>query len=433
MKTFWFLHGLFLAVVALGTSGCLTHSSSETQYTPSPDGQWIISEKSTQLAWVGDPPKSIKASLRLVIRDANGGAIRKESWYNGKDSEGVNEFLWSPDSHKVAVRWGLQSILEVYDVGTRHRTNVHGSAAAMRQFETNLNSFPFASAGSFRWLDATNIVFVVEAPRQLSVIRTSCNGGARQVLFNGNSPDIGSSLRASISPDCKTVVFLTGDKIVAVDLTDTNLLKTWPHLGAPVAFSWTKNNERCLIHTFVEAPKRGDQSSRNYQSVIFLYERVTGELVNLTTLLHSVDEGAEFCGPFFETGVWSADGKWFSIWSQPATPNRTNYASRQWICQVKPWSVARTEDSLGSGYYNVGFAPAGNLVALTKENQNQPEEKALYVAEISTNPQGLPTLSQPRLITSLHGTTSWFWSADGADIITFNIFGFTRHPVKPDH
>ena len=385
----------------------------EGDFRPSPDGQHVVSVvHDTHYIPRGIEPIETDAFVTLKIRDSKGKDLFSVSIAEARRwadiGNGFVRTAWSSDSQTLA--YCYKGKLSVIGVGDRkpHRL--------------------LDSTSSFRWVDNSNLLCVtepLEGNSSFSVTEISTRDGtARTQLQNQPARAFEgwfSSHYNQLSPDLKHVVFVNNTNVLIMRLLDTNSQKAIQRELTPQYCWWDDAGSQCLVHGFEGPPS-------SYRDVIYLYETKDAAFTELTENLqhlHNNTNNFHF-QPWKEDRVWSSDGTWFLISSALNDSNNQSFLG-DLICVPDTWRCVCIQEVLGKDFYDPLIAPSGNKLGIIRAPTVR-SSGDLYTVEIRAGTNGTPTFGKPQKIASdvpqiLFGDRlwcSWFWSADGKQLVVWN-------------
>ena len=411
--------------LAVGLAMFVTIIASASQYEgnfqPSPNGQFVVSVVKNELS-IPIPPEGIElnASVAVRIRDAKGKEVFSVPVAKGRKSYetgyGYVSTDWSPNSQMLA--FCNQGSLSVVAIGDQKPHKL------------------LQSVSSFRWIGISNLCCVtgpLEDDGLFSVTEIAANGGTgkpRPVNLKAHAfhPWV-SEHHNQLSSDSRNAVFIDGTQILVSNLHETNSQHV-VHRKLTSSFCWwIDSSDRCLVHGLEEVKTtKPFPEDTTFRDVIYLYETNDASFTDLTDYLRKLNSDPNFSAPrpMAEDRVWSPQGKWFLV--SGVVKGSSGPDSRDWICVPKPWSSICVQEILGKNFHHPKVAPSGSKVAVISAPNEYSPSGDLYLIEIKAEAKDKPVLEKPLKIAS-SVPNSWFWSADGRELIVWNGRNFTHHPI----
>jgi hypothetical protein len=280
---------------------------------------------------------------------------------------------------------------------------------------------------SFRWVGTSNLC-CISGPSgkagQLCVNEISSTGevrSARTFDFKLQGfESIASEECRELSPDSRHLVFMDGAQILVQSLKGTTNQAVLQRKLYPGDCWWTDSSDKCLLSGLetVKTTKPWPEDTA-FRNVVYLYETKSASLRNMSEILRQLNP-TNYLNPMPSIGrrVWSPQGNWFLV-SGPG----------DWICNLEPWSFVCLQKVLSPNFGSPKIAPSGSRIAMVSLSTQYAETGDLVVTEIRTNANGKISTGIPQKIAAAIPAYSWFWSADGKQVIVWNGRKFTYYAV----
>jgi hypothetical protein len=410
------------------TTGCLgfgataaNASQQENSFQPSPDGKYVVSIVENELSLpIPTEGMELSASVAVKIRDSKGKELFSIPVAKARKSYeigyGYVSTAWSPDSQTLA--YCNQGKLWVVGVENHEPHQL------------------LESASSFRWVGNSNLCCVtgpLEDDGLFSVTEIPVRDGASvtriaSIKAHAFHPWV-SEYHNQLSRDSKNAVFIDGTQILISDPGDTNRQSVIRRKLTPSFNWWNDTGKRCLVHGLEEVKTaKPYPEDTTFRDVIYLYETNNARFTDLTDNLRRLNPDANFSGPrpMAENRVWSPDGKWVLV--SGAIKGSNGPDSHDWVCLAKPWNVICIQETIGKNFHHVKIAPRGSQLALVSAPTDDAPSGDLFVVRIQSETEGKLAFGKPlQLATDV--PNSWFWSADGTEVIVWDGHKFIHHPV----
>jgi hypothetical protein len=399
----------FIVGLAVFTATFASAFQFEGGFQPSPNGQYVASVVNSGLA-IPIPTEGLElsASVAVRIRDPKGKELFSVSVARARKLDEIGyghvSTIWSPDSQTLA--YCNQGNLSVVGVGNHEPHKL------------------LQSVSSFRWVGNSNLCCVtgpLEDDGLFSVTEIPVRGGGgitrlTNLKAHAFHPCV-SEHHNQLSPDSRNVVFIDGAQILISSLRDTNKQKAIQRKLTPSFCWWNDTGERCLVHGLetVKTTKAWPEDT-TFRDVLYLYATNDATFTDLTDNLRQSNNDPNLSPPrpMAEDRVWSPEGGWF--------------LASDWICVPKPWRSVHIREVLGKDFHNPKVAPFGSKFGIISAPNEYARTGDLYVIEIQVGTEDKPVLCKPQKITS--GTAnSWFWSADGKQLVVWDGRKFTYYPI----
>jgi hypothetical protein len=400
---------LYLVIGFIHCRGVESPPFWEDGFLPAPNGKFVASVLHASLELpVPTEGISLRQSIALKIRTMDGKEVLGFTIKSAKEihqiAYGYVDLAWSPDSRCLAYRNGDD--LMVVDVSTKEKKEISRSAR------------------SFRWFDASRIIYLAN---NNSVLRFSLAKGITEELFfsvGGEFHTSTSPYHNQISPDCRLFVFMDGKQVQVADLQKKATIQSVNRPLSPSFCWWNDKSDLCLIHGLEEANTgKAFPEDTALHDIVYLYRRNPGQFEDLTDKLRALNGNfLAIPRPDAPLRVWLADGKSFLVSGGVPRKNRTPdepiYLDRNWICHLDPWSSVCLQDVLGAQFENPRISTRGDYLTMNKTKREFYRDGDWYLIKSSADIQGKLQLTKPvKVLPPKSG--EWFWSADGKNVVTF--------------
>ena len=320
---------------------------------------------------------------------------------------------WSPDSMMFAYcSQGNLSVVEIMSKKSRELLQ---------------------SVSSFRWVGTSNLC-CISGPSgrddqllggELCLKEISSSGGAgvsRSFNFKLQGfNSIASEECKELSPDSSHLVFMDGEQILVQSLKGTTNRSVLQRKMYPGSCWWTDSSDECLLSGLetVKTTKAWPEDT-TFRNVVYLYETKSASLRDISELIRQLNP-TNYLNPMpsVESRVWSPQGNWFLV-SGPG----------DWVCIPEPWSFVCVQKVLGPSFGSPKIAPSGSRIAMVSLSTRNAETGDLFVTEIGVDVNGKISIGIPRIIASGIPAYSWFWSADGKQLVVWDGRKFIQHQVN---
>ncbi len=426
-----FVGEFFGAPLAFGlvlfSTTAATAFQDERDFLPSPNGQYIASVANHDLSIpLGAEGIELSASVTVKIRDSKGKSLCSVSVAKGRKQYEIGyghvSMIWSPDSQRLACC--NQGNLSVVEVRSRKSQTLRSAVS------------------TFRWVGSSNLYCItgelwmgrmMREKGLFSVVEISARDGSEISRLTKRDGKAFHSLVSEecnqLSPDSTKVVFMDETQMVISGLRDTNDQHVLRRELNPEFCLWVDTGSRCLVSgsEFTKIMRAGKEDT-TIRVVAYLYETNDGRFTDLTDNLRQLnnDPRAAPPGPRAENRVWSPKGDWFLV--SGGVIGSSGPDERDWICVPRPWSSICIQEVLGKNFHHPKVAPSGSRVGLISAPSAFTRSGDLFVVEIQSGAKGELVPGKPvKLATAV--SDSWFWSADGKQLIVWNGGKFTYHPI----
>ncbi|HID21797.1 MAG TPA: hypothetical protein EYP14_05280 [Planctomycetaceae bacterium] len=422
------------------SSGLGEEYRSEGLFVPSPDGKLVASVYEWAREGYKDDasaPTRGEYTVELRIRRLDGRQLLRVPVAHGDaywEVDAAVHLAWSPNSRQVGYR--SAGDLCVVNVLTGKRTKLSGSA------------------GSFRWKDPSSVVFLEWAESSdfrlkwawwfgdFSIVEAFLGTGESRRLFAASAHDSfharSSVYHNQFSPHGNLFVYCHGEGIKVIRVRDGAEQATLRGKLFPGFCWWDDAGNRCLITTLEKLPSdaRPGQETRERLELYCAHKRI---FVDYTEKLRSLNNGyGQTPCPNASARVWSPGGQWVLVEGclerkDHSKGQEFGYAIKHWVFQAQPWSALCIEDAMGSAVVPRSWAPwivapTGSKIAFLTSSTDEDAEGDVYVIPVARGPNDRIDLGKPAKVAHA-GVNSWFWSADGKSILTFNGRTFTKHGI----
>jgi len=411
------LSSFVVGLAVFTTTGCISNYRSERNFQPSPNGQFVVSDVAHHTSLQIPAPEEMELSSKVSVRvrDSKGKELftvpvakARQSYQTGY---GRVSTVWSPDSKMVAYcNQGNLSVVEITSSKPKELLQ---------------------SVSSFRWVGTSNLC-CISGPSgrggQLCVNEISSCGevGASKTfdftVLGFNS--IASEECRELSPDSRHLVFMDGAQILVQNLKGTTNQAVLQRKLYPGDCWWTDSGDKCLLSGLdTDKTTKAWPEDTAFRNVVYLYETKSASLRDISELLRQLNP-TNFLNPMpsVEGRIWSPQGNWFLV-SGPG----------DWVCIPEPWSFVCLQKILNPNLRSPKIAPSGSRIAMVSVSTPYAEKGDLFVAEIRVGASGKISVGIPQKIVAGIPAYSWFWSADGKELIVWTGRKFIHHsiPTQP--
>ncbi len=409
-----------VGLVPLAASAAMG-SQWEDSFLPSPNGQYVVSVVNRDLS-LPIPPEGLElsASVAIRIRDSKGKELATVPIAKGRRAEEIGYghvgTAWNPDSQMVACcNQGNLSVIDVTGHGAQKR---------------------LTSVSSYRWVDKSRLCAVtgpLDGSGLFSVTDIATSGGAGHsrmtaVWAHAFHPSVTVHYN-QLSPNLGHVVMADGAQVQVTRLNETTDRRVVQRSMTPSSCWWSDSGDRCLIHCLEEAKtEKPWPEDTTFRDVVYLFETTTGGFTDLSDRLRGLNDDPNFSSPRprAEDRVWAPPGNWILV--SGTIRGSSGPESRNWVCVPNPWSAVCIQDALQSDFHNPKVAPTGGRLGLLRASTDYAPKGDLYVVQITIDGGGKPVLGKPvEIATGI--PNSWFWSADGKQLLVWNGRKFTNYII----